>query len=46
MRLTELAQARAVIGEEEVQIKKYLNEVCPMGDKSADKVPNVESCPD
>ncbi|KAJ8734301.1 hypothetical protein PYW07_014852 [Mythimna separata] len=38
MRLTELAQARAVIGEEEVQIKKYLNEVCPMGDKSADKI--------
>ncbi|KAJ8734521.1 hypothetical protein PYW08_013771 [Mythimna loreyi] len=37
-RLTELAQARAVIGEEEVQIKKYLNEVCPMGDKSADKI--------
>ncbi|KAF9795576.1 hypothetical protein SFRURICE_004948 [Spodoptera frugiperda] len=38
LRLTELAQARAVIGEDEVQIKKYLNEVCPMGDKSADKI--------
>lgn len=39
LRLTELTQAKAVIGEEEVQIKKYLNEVCPMGNKSAEQVP-------
>ncbi|XP_075979320.1 coiled-coil domain containing protein 151 [Anticarsia gemmatalis] len=38
LRLTELAQARTVIGEEEVQIKKYLNEVCPVGSKSADQI--------
>ncbi|XP_026746499.1 centrosomal protein of 290 kDa-like [Trichoplusia ni] len=38
LRLTELARAREVIGEEEVQIKKYLNDVCPMGDKSADLI--------
>ncbi|KAL4721131.1 hypothetical protein ACJJTC_009411 [Scirpophaga incertulas] len=37
LRLTELAQAKAVIGEE-VQLKKYLNEVCPVGNKNADQI--------
>ncbi|CAB3259241.1 unnamed protein product [Arctia plantaginis] len=37
-RLAELAQAKAVIGEDEVQIKKYLNEVCPMGNKNSEQI--------
>lgn len=39
LRLGELTQARAVIGEEEAQVKKYLNDVCPIGSKNADQVP-------
>lgn len=38
IRLQELADARAVIGENE-QIKKYLNEVSPIGNKNVDQVP-------
>ncbi|KAL0850545.1 hypothetical protein ABMA28_012323 [Loxostege sticticalis] len=38
LRLNELTQARAVISEEEVQIKKYLNEVCPLGNKNSDQI--------
>ncbi|CAG4927107.1 unnamed protein product [Colias eurytheme] len=38
LRLTELSQARQVISDEEAQIKKYLNEVCPVGNKTADQV--------
>ncbi|XP_038209270.1 unconventional myosin-Vc [Zerene cesonia] len=38
LRLTELAQAREVISDEEAQIKKYLNDVCPVGNKTADQV--------
>lgn len=38
LRLTELSQAKAVIGEEEAQIKKYLNDVCPVGNKNAEQV--------
>ncbi|XP_053601398.1 interaptin [Plodia interpunctella] len=37
-RLGELAQAKHVIGEEEVQVKKYLTEVCPIGNKSSDQI--------
>ncbi|KAG7303883.1 hypothetical protein JYU34_010788 [Plutella xylostella] len=38
LRLQELAQARAVIGDEDLQIKKYLNEVSPVGDKTTDQI--------
>ncbi|CAG5035333.1 unnamed protein product [Parnassius apollo] len=38
LRIEELIQARALIGEEEVQIKKYLNEVCPVGNKTGDQI--------
>lgn len=38
IRLQELTDARAVIGENE-QIKKYLNEVSPIGNKNVDQVP-------
>ncbi|CAH2068245.1 unnamed protein product, partial [Iphiclides podalirius] len=37
LRIEELVQARAVIGEEEAQIKKYLNDVCPIGNKTSDQ---------
>ncbi|XP_041974655.1 golgin subfamily A member 5 [Aricia agestis] len=36
LRLEELAQARAVV--DEAQVKKYISEVCPIGDKTADQV--------
>ncbi|XP_047541146.1 myosin-3 [Vanessa atalanta] len=38
LRLAELAQARQVVGDEEAQIKKFLNDVCPIGNKTADKL--------
>ncbi|XP_026764657.2 synaptonemal complex protein 1 [Galleria mellonella] len=38
LRLNELAQAKTIIGEEEVQVKKYLNEICPTGNKSSDQI--------
>ncbi|GBP78521.1 Coiled-coil domain-containing protein 151 [Eumeta japonica] len=39
-RMRNLLQARALIGEDEVQIKKYLNDVCPVGNKTADQMIN------
>ncbi|XP_052737295.1 myosin-11 [Bicyclus anynana] len=38
LRQYELAQAREVLADEEAQVKKYLNDVCPIGNKSADKL--------
>ncbi|KOB70564.1 Uncharacterized protein OBRU01_15150 [Operophtera brumata] len=38
LRIKELAQAKAVIGEEDAQVKKYLNDVCPVGNKNADQI--------
>ncbi|XP_059060356.1 uncharacterized protein LOC131853477 [Achroia grisella] len=38
LRLSELTQAKLIIGEEEVQVKKYLNEICPTGNKSSDQI--------
>ncbi|RVE55179.1 hypothetical protein evm_000077 [Chilo suppressalis] len=38
LRLAELTQARAVISDEEAQIKKYLNEVCPIANKTQDQI--------
>lgn len=37
-RVAELIQARSAIGEDEVHVKKYLNDICPIGDKTADQV--------
>ncbi|XP_034840843.1 outer dynein arm-docking complex subunit 3-like [Maniola hyperantus] len=38
LRLHELAQAREIVADEEAQVKKYLNDVCPIGNKSADQL--------
>lgn len=38
LRLEELAQAREVVGDEEAQVKKYINSVCPIGDKTSNQV--------
>ncbi|KAM3956276.1 coiled-coil domain containing protein 151 [Aphomia sociella] len=38
LRLNELAQAKMIIGEEEVQVKKYLNDICPTGNKTSDQI--------
>ncbi|XP_068629190.1 outer dynein arm-docking complex subunit 3 [Battus philenor] len=38
VRLEELVQARAVIGDEEVQVKKYLNDVCSFNNKTGDQI--------
>lgn len=38
IRLQELAQAREIVGEEEAQVKKYINDVCPIGNKSSEQV--------
>ncbi|KAJ0180932.1 hypothetical protein K1T71_003017 [Dendrolimus kikuchii] len=38
LRITELAQARAIISEDEAQVKKYLNDVCPIGNKGVDQI--------
>ncbi|CAK1548089.1 unnamed protein product [Leptosia nina] len=38
LRLTELSQAKEVVNDEEAQIKKYLNDVCPIGNKNSDQV--------
>ncbi|XP_073961248.1 outer dynein arm-docking complex subunit 3-like [Choristoneura fumiferana] len=40
LRLRELAQARVVVGEDEVQVKKYLSSVCPIGSKNSDQIIN------
>ncbi|CAG9783279.1 unnamed protein product [Diatraea saccharalis] len=40
LRLSELTQAREVISDEEAQIKKYLNDVCPLGNKTQDQIIN------
>ncbi|XP_037871974.1 hyaluronan-mediated motility receptor [Bombyx mori] len=37
-RVAELIQARSAIGEDEVHVKKYLNDICPIGDKTADQI--------
>ncbi|XP_072935280.1 outer dynein arm-docking complex subunit 3 [Epargyreus clarus] len=38
VRIDELTQAKEIIGEDEVQVKKYLNDVCPIGNKGADLI--------
>ncbi|XP_049885539.1 centrosomal protein of 290 kDa [Pectinophora gossypiella] len=38
LRVNELTQAKAVIGEEEEQVKKYLNSVCPIGKKTSEEI--------
>ncbi|KPI95413.1 Coiled-coil domain-containing protein 151 [Papilio xuthus] len=38
LRTEELIQARAVIGDEEAQVKKYLNAICPLNNKTADQI--------
>lgn len=38
LRLEELAQAREVVGDEEAQVKKYINSVCPISDKTSEQV--------
>ncbi|CAG9575474.1 unnamed protein product [Danaus chrysippus] len=38
LRLKELAQAREIVTEEEAMVKKYLNAVCPIGNKTADQL--------
>ncbi|KAI5634978.1 hypothetical protein NE865_12302 [Phthorimaea operculella] len=38
VRYNELKQARAVIGEEDEQIKKYLATVCPVGNKTSEQI--------
>ncbi|XP_039765581.1 coiled-coil domain-containing protein 150 [Pararge aegeria] len=38
LRLYELAQAKEIVADEEAQVKKYLNDVCYIGNKSADQL--------
>lgn len=38
LRLNELREVQQVISDEDANIKKYLNEVCPVGNKTADEV--------
>ncbi|XP_045452076.1 rootletin [Melitaea cinxia] len=38
VRLVELAQAREAVSDEEAQVKKYLNDICPIGNKTTDQL--------
>ncbi|XP_061717333.1 myosin-9 [Cydia pomonella] len=40
LRLQELSAARAVVGADEGQVKKYLSEVCPIANKTSDQIIN------